>query len=100
MNLKISGQHLEVTEAMRLYMSKTVDTPESHSEQIPALQITFQLDKNQRTTTADADASEANLHASVTDENMYTAIGLMIDRIDQQARTHMEKPLSRQQGHR
>jgi putative sigma-54 modulation protein len=100
MNLKISGQHLEVTEAMRLSMSITVDTPKPHTEQITALQISFRPDKDQGKATSNIDVSAANIQASITEKNMYTAIGLMIDRLDQQARTHMENPLSRQQGHR
>lgn len=100
MNLKISGQHLEVTEAMRLYVSEKVEKLERHAEHITSIQITFRLDKDRHTAEADIHVSGANLHASATDENMYTAIDLMIDRLDRQAQKHKEKTLSRQQGHR
>ncbi len=36
-------------------------------------------------------ASGANLHATATEEDMYAAIDLLADKLDQQTRRHKEK---------
>jgi len=81
MQVKISGQHLEVTEAMRSYMNEKLERLERHFDKITSVQIIMSVDKLLH-------KAEGTLYLA---QDMYAAIDALTDKLDRQLIKHKEK---------
>lgn len=101
MNILITGQHLDLTPAIREYVETKLDRVISHFDQvidgavILGIEAPSEKDKRQR--------AEVNLrikgdvlHAECYAENLYAAIDMMVDKLDRQ----VQKIKGKTQGHR
>lgn len=101
MNILITGQHLDLTPAIRDYVETKLERVISHFDQvidvavILGIEAPAEKDKRQR--------AEVNLrikgdvlHAECYAENLYAAIDMMMDKLDRQ----VQKIKGKTQGHR
>ena len=91
MNLNISGHHVDVTAPMRDYVLTKLKRLERHFDHLISADVILSVEKLDRRAEATVHASGANLHACATEEDMYAAIDLLADKLDQQTRRHKEK---------
>lgn len=96
MQMNISGHHLEVTDALRSYVSTKIPRLERHFDQIGSVNVTLTLDHDyQHKAEANLHVKGSDLFAHAAEDNMYKAIDLLVDRLDRQLRKHKEKLVSR-----
>lgn len=91
MNLKISGHHIELTDALRDYVKEKLARVERHFDHLLSAEVILSVEKLRQKAEATIHASGHNLHAEAVNTDMYAAIDLMIDKLDQQTRKHKEK---------
>lgn len=91
MNLNISGHHVELTPALRDYVKEKLTRVERHFDHLISAEVILSVEKLRQKAEATIHASGANLHAEAVDGDMYAAIDLMMDKLDQQTRKHKEK---------
>lgn len=91
MNLNISGHHVEVTPPLREYVMAKLKRVERHFDHLISAEVILTVDKLQQKAEATVHASGANLHAEAVNGDMYAAIDLLMDKLDQQTRKHKEK---------
>jgi len=91
MNLNISGHHVEVTPPLREYVVAKLKRVERHFDHLISAEVILTVDKLQQKAEATVHASGANLHAEAVNGDMYAAIDLLMDKLDQQTRKHKEK---------
>lgn len=91
MNLNISGHHVEVSAPMRDYVLTKLKRLERHFDHLISAEVILSVEKINQRAEATIHASGADLHAEATQEDMYAAIDLMADKLDQQTRRHKEK---------
>lgn len=91
MNLNISGHHMDLTDALRDYVSSKMQRIERHFDHVIDAEIVLEVKKARRTAEATLLLSGTKLHAEATQDDMYAAIDLMIDKLDSQTRKFKEK---------
>lgn len=91
MNLKISGHHLEVTPAIRDYVSEKLNRVKRHFDHVINLNVIMQVEKLVHKAEATLHVKGHDFHASSEDGNMYAAIDLLADKLDRQIVRHKEK---------
>ena len=91
MNLTISGHHLEVTAALKAYVQDKMKRLERHFDHLIDAQVILSVEKERQKAEATVHCSRATLHAEATDTDLYAAIDLLADRLDQQTRKHKDK---------
>ncbi len=91
MNVNISGHHVDLTPPLREYVSSKLKRLERHFDHLISAEVTLTVDKLEQKAEATVHASGANLHAEASNGDMYAAIDLMADKLDQQTRKHKEK---------
>jgi len=91
MNLNISGHHVEVTAPMRAYVRDKLKRVERHFDHLISAEVILSVEKLRQKAEATVHASGANLHAEAINGDMYAAIDLLMDKLDQQTRKHKEK---------
>ena len=98
MHISISGQHLDVTDAIRDYTESKLDRLTRHSDAITRIEIVLRVEKERQIAEASIHVAGGDLHASSQHEDMYAAIDLLTDKLDRQLLKHKEKNVARNQG--
>ncbi len=98
MQINISGHHLEVTPALRDYVTNKLGKLERHFDSITNTQVTLSVEKLRQKAEAKVHVSGADLFAQSEHEDMYAAIDALTDKLDRQILKHKEKLINRNQG--
>ncbi len=91
MNLNISGHHVDVTPPMRDYVVTKLKKLERHFDHLISAEVILSVEKLRQKAEATIHASGANLHAEAIDGDLYAAIDMLSDKLDQQTRKLKEK---------
>lgn len=91
MNLQLTGHHLEVTPALRDYLQSKLARVRGHFDHVIDVKVTLSVEKLQQKVEATVHVPGNDLHAECVDENMYSAIDMLADKLDRQVVKHKEK---------
>lgn len=91
MNINITGIGVEVTEPLRNYVNSKIQKLTTFFSNITNTHVTLTVDKLKHIAKADIHLALKQIHASAEAENMYTAIDLLMDKLDKQVVKHKEK---------
>ena len=91
MNLTISGHHLDLTAPIKDYVKEKLTRLERHCDHLLDGQVILSVEKDRQKAEATVHCSGATLHAECVHPDLYAAIDLLADKLDQQARRHKDK---------
>ncbi|AKS42796.1 ribosome hibernation-promoting factor, HPF/YfiA family [Wenzhouxiangella marina] len=93
MQIEITGQNVDVTQALRAYITEKCERFERHFDNLISAHFVLRLEKVQHMVEATiAVGGRTNpIFAEVHDENMYAAIDALADKLDRQVRRHKQK---------
>ncbi len=91
MNLQLTGHHLEVTPALRDYVTSKLARISNHFDHVIDVKVTLSVEKLAQKVEATLHVPGNDLHAACQDENMYSAIDMLTDKLDRQVVKHKEK---------
>lgn len=91
MQMNISGHHVEITDALRNYVTSKMEKIDRHSDQITRGEVILTVEKNTQRAEATVHVVGNDIHAVSESEDMYTAIDNMTDKLDRQIIKHKEK---------
>ena len=91
MQLNVTGHHIEVTAALRGYVEKKLERIARHFDQVIDVHCMLTVEKLRQKAEATLHVSGNAIHAEATEENMYAAIDLLVDKLDRCVKKHKEK---------
>ena len=91
MQLTISGHHLEVTDAIREYVTNKLSRLERHHDRITSTNVILTIDKLVQKAEATVHVSGGEFFANSEHEDLYAAIDTLTDKLDRQLIKHKEK---------
>jgi putative sigma-54 modulation protein len=98
MQVNISGHQLDVTDAMRDYMTEKLAKLERHCDKITSVQVIMEVEKQQQRVEATLRVPKFDVVAEAKHDDMYAAIDLLTDKLDRQLLKYKEKQQSHLQG--
>jgi putative sigma-54 modulation protein len=93
MHIDITGHHIEITPALRKFTEEKFEKLTHHGCHINSIHVTFTVEKLSHLAEATIHVKKAEVHAHTESDNMYSAIDLLIDKLDRQLIKHKEKSL-------
>ncbi len=96
MNLNLSGHHLEITPAIRDYVTVKLVRLTRHFDHVIDVNVVLSVDKLRQQVTANLHVRGKDIHAECVEPDMYAAIDALADKLDRQVLKHKEK----RNGHR
>lgn len=90
MNLKMTGHHLEITPAIREYVSTKMSRIKRHSDHVIDISMVLSVEKQRQKAEASIHLSGKDIFAECEDADMYAAIDLLVDKLDRQIIKHKE----------
>jgi putative sigma-54 modulation protein len=98
MQLNISGHHVDITDALRTYVSEKLEKLERHYDQMTNVHVVLSVEKLQQRAEATIHVSGAEIFADADCDDMYAAIDALTDKLNRQLIKHKEKVVNRHHG--
>ncbi len=93
MQIEISGQNVDVTQALRAYVTEKLDRVQRYFDNLTSAHVVLRLEKLEHTAEATIRVAGKgrDIHAVADSSDMYAAIDLLADKLDRQVRRHKDK---------
>ena len=98
MQLNITGHHIELTDALKDYVTSKIEKLERHIDNISNVQVTLSVLKQRHIAESTLHIRGADIHGTSESDDMYAAIDLLVDKLDRQILKHKEKNVERSHG--
>ena len=95
MNLQLTGHHLEVTPAIREYVTEKFGKIKRHFDNVIDVKVILSVEKLRQKAEATVHISGKDVFVECEDENLYAAIDSLVDKLDRQVLKHKEKLTAR-----
>jgi putative sigma-54 modulation protein len=91
MNLQISGHHLEITPALRDYVTGKLERVTRHFDHVIDVSAILSVEKLKQKAEVTVHLSGKDIHVESIDEDLYAAIDALADKLDRQVQKHKQK---------
>lgn len=91
MNLNLTGNHLEITPAIRDYVVAKLDRVTRHFDHVIDVNVVLSVDKLRQKVEANLHLRGKDIHAESVEADMYAAIDALADKLDRQVLKEKEK---------
>lgn len=91
MQIDITGHHIEVTPALRAYVTEKLQRITRHFDHVISTHVILKVENHQHQAEASVLAAGKKLFAQQSGTDMYAAIDGLIDKLDKQVRRHKDR---------
>ena len=91
MQITITGQHLDLTDALRSYIEEKFQKLSRHFANVIDVRVVLSVEKSRQKADASMLVGGNQFHADAETDDMYAAIDALLDKIDRQVLRHKEK---------
>jgi putative sigma-54 modulation protein len=91
MNLNITGHHIEVTPALREYVTGKVDKVIRHFDHVTSVHVILSVEKLAQKAEITLHVKGKDIYADSSDTDLYAAIDKLIDKLDRQVLKYKNK---------
>ena len=99
MNLNLTGQHLDITPAIRDYVIAKLDRVTRHFDHVIDVNVVMSVDKLRHKVEVNLHTRGKDIHVEAVEADMYAAIDALADKLDRQVLKHKERrALHRHEG--
>ena len=91
MNLNLTGNHLEITPAIRDYVVAKLDRLTRHFDHVIDVSVVLSVNKLRQKIEANLHIRGKDLHAESIEPDMYAAIDALVDKLDRMVLKAKEK---------
>ncbi|MCE7913679.1 MAG: ribosome-associated translation inhibitor RaiA [Nitrosomonas sp. PRO4] len=95
MNLKLTGNHVEITDAMRDYVISKISKITRHFDHVIDVSVILSVEKLKQKAEANVHVRGKDIFVETDSEDMYASIDSLVDKLDRQILKHKEKNLER-----
>ena len=91
MNLNITGHHVEVTPAIREYVTTKLDRVIRHFDNVTSAGVILSVEKLRQKAEVTVHVRGKDIYVENEDADMYAAIDALIDKLDRQVLKYKDK---------
>lgn len=91
MNLQISGHHLEITPALRDYVTGKLERVTRHFDHVIDVNAILSVEKLKQKAEVTMHLSGKDIYVESIDEDLYAAIDSLADKLDRQVQKYKQK---------
>src|SRR5512143_130802 len=91
MNLQLTGHHLDITPAIRTYVTSKLERITRHFDHVIDVNVIMSVDKLQQRIEANIHVPGSDIFCESIHEDMYAAIDVLVDKLDRKIIKHKEK---------
>lgn len=86
MKIKITGRHMELTDALRSYVEHALSKLEAHFDKVLLADVVLEVQKLQQIAEINLNVNGMRIHSKEATEDMYASVDTAIDKLEKQIR--------------
>lgn len=98
MNLTVTGHHIEVTPAIRDYVTDKIKKVTRHFDNVIDINVILSVEKLVQKAEVNLHVSGKDIFVQSEDADLYAAIDSLVDKLDRQVLKHKEKHSDHHRG--
>jgi putative sigma-54 modulation protein len=98
MNLNLTGHHVDITPAIRDYVTSKIERITRHFDHVIDVTVILSVEKLKRRAEANVHVSGRDIFCETDHEDMYAAIDALVDKLDRQILKHKGRNVVRRNG--
>ncbi|THB66831.1 MAG: ribosome-associated translation inhibitor RaiA [Gammaproteobacteria bacterium] len=98
MQINLTGHHVDITQPLRDYVDNKFERLKRHFDNVTNTHVILSVEKLRQKAEATMHLSGNTIFADSTEEDMYAAIDILVDKLDRQVVKHKEKMTSRRKA--
>ncbi len=91
MQVNVTGHHVEVTPALRAYVTEKMQRISRHFDHVISINVVLNVERHEQLAEATVHAAGKSLFANASDDDMYAAIDALVDKLDKQVRRYKDR---------
>lgn len=91
MQIKITGQNVEISDSLRTFIEEKLERVERHVKPITNAHVILHIEKTEQRAEATLNVKGAQLFAESVGQDLYAAVDTLVDKLVRQAMKHKEK---------
>lgn len=91
MQLNITGHHIEVTPALRAFVTEKMQRISKHFDHVISMDVILKVENHHKKAEGKINAAGKSLFAQANDADMYAAIDILADKLDKQVRRYKDR---------
>ena len=91
MQINITGHHVDVTPALRAYVTEKMQKLSRHFDQVNSIHVILNVEKLNQQAEATVNAGGRTIFATETAMDMYASIDGLVDKLDRQVRRYKDR---------
>jgi len=91
MKINLTGHHVDLTDPLRSYVNDKFEKLERHFDHLTSIHVVLGVEKLRHKAEATIHMNGNSVFADATQEDMYAAIDLLLDKLDRQVLKYKEK---------
>ena len=91
MQINITGHHVEVSPALRAYVTEKMQKLVRHFDQVNSVNVILNVEKLQHQAESTVNAGGRTLFATDSASDMYASIDGLVDKLDRQVRRYKDR---------
>ena len=91
MQINITGHHVEVTPALRAFVTEKMQRIARHFDQVSSINVILNVEKLQQQAEATVNAAGRTIFAAESAMDMYASIDKLVDKLDRQVRRYKDR---------
>ncbi len=95
MQVNVSGHHIDVTDALKSYVTSKLERLERHFDRITNINVILSVEKQRQKAESTIRVSGGEIFADAEEDDLYAAIDSMTDKLDRQLIKKKEKNADR-----
>lgn len=95
MNLNLTGHHIEITPALRDYVTSKITKITRHFDQVIDVGVILSVEKLRQKAEANVHVRGKDIFVETDSTDMYASIDSLVDKLDRQILRHKEKNADR-----
>ncbi len=95
MNLNLTGNHVEITPAMRDYVNSKMDKITRHFDHVIEMNVILSVEKHKQKAEANVHIRGKDIFVEAEGADMYASIDSLVDKLDRQLLKNKEKNMER-----
>ncbi|MET0217666.1 MAG: ribosome-associated translation inhibitor RaiA [Burkholderiales bacterium] len=98
MNLNLTGHHIDITPAIRTYVTTKIERITRHFDHVIDVSVILSVEKLRQRAEANVHVSGKAIFCETDHEDMYAAIDALVDKLDRQILKHKGRNVVRRNG--
>jgi len=91
MNLQVSGHHLEITPALRDYVTGKLERITRHFDNVIDVNVILSVEKLKQKAEVTVHLAGKDVYVETVDEDLYAAVDGLVDKLERQVQKYKQK---------